>query len=87
MGTSRKEASGPTPNERLRELLWAPLAPYVANADRLFLCPDGFLGTLPFETLQAEDGSFLIEQHAFVYVQEATSLVELAQLPQFAETG
>jgi CHAT domain-containing protein len=74
--TAGTKSTGPTPNDRLRELLWAPLEKHLSGAERLFVCPDGFLGTLPFEVLQAEDGSFLIEKHAFVYLQDAVSLVE-----------
>jgi len=33
----------------------------------VFLSGDGFLGGLPFETLRDEDGSYLIERHAFAY--------------------
>ena len=72
------DPSGPTAkNDRLRALLWEPLAEAVGDARMVFLSGDSFLGTLPFETLRREDGSFLIEHHAFAYLSDMQSLVDL----------
>ncbi len=65
-----------TPVFRLRELLWDPLREAIGDAELVILSPDTFLGTLPFETLQEKDGSFLIEHHSFVYLQDLMSLLE-----------
>ena len=64
-------------NDRLRERLWDPLAEALAGAHMVLLSPDSFLGTLPFETIQLEDGSYLLERHAFVYLADLGSLPEL----------
>ena len=58
----------------LRSILWDPLAPRLEGADALFVSPDGFLGTLPWEALPLEDGRFAIERCAFVYLQDLASL-------------
>jgi len=63
---------------RLRGLLWDPLREAIGAASLVFVSPDTFLGTLPFETLQLEDGTFLVERHGFVYLQDMTSLPRLA---------
>lgn len=63
---------------RIRKLLWDPLRDHVGNAELVFVSPDLFLATLPFEVVQEADGSFLIEKHGFVYTQDAQSLVRRA---------
>ncbi len=60
--------------EELRRLLWDPLAPHLEGVDTLFVSPDGALGTLPFETIEREDGTFLVEHLAFVYLADVTSI-------------
>lgn len=72
------DAAGPSANDRLRALLWEPLLPHVGAASNVFISPDSFLGTLPFEVLQEDNGKFLIESRAFVYLQDMTSLVRIA---------
>jgi hypothetical protein len=66
-------------NDRLRELLWDPIAPRLADASIVFVSPDTFLGTLPLEILQFEDGRYLLEQLAFVYFQDVTALHRIAK--------
>ncbi|MEM7165157.1 MAG: CHAT domain-containing tetratricopeptide repeat protein [Planctomycetota bacterium] len=61
----------------LHTLLWQPLAGHVGDAQRLFVCPDSFLATLPFEVLHDGDGRYLIERHGFVYLQDSASLLRL----------
>ena len=61
----------------LRELLWDPLRQAVGDARVVFLSGDGFLGGLPFEILQDEDGSYLIERHAFAYEGDLTGLTDV----------
>ena len=69
-----------SPSEDLGALLWAPLAPSLEGATRIFLCPDAELATLPFETLPGEGKDrYLIEHYSFVYVQSAHQLVEERQ--------
>ena len=75
----KEKQPGPTPTDQLRKLLWDPLRESVADAELIFVSPDVFLATLPFETLQEKDGSFLIEKHSFVYLQDARSLARMEQ--------
>lgn len=62
---------------RLRRLIWDPLADRVGAAQTVFVVPDGLIGALPFEALPLVDKSYLIEHHAFVYLQSAGSLATL----------
>ena len=55
--------------------------------EQIFIVPDRFLGTLPFETLMAEDGKYLIEKHAFVYLGDATALVRFGERSRLAEAS
>jgi len=61
--------------ERLRRLLWEPLERELAGVNRVFVRPDSYLGTLPFEVIPIEAGRFLIEEKAFVYVQTPSELL------------
>lgn len=65
----------------LRELLWDGIAPYLEGIDTVFISPDGVLGTLPFETLLMEDGSYAIERHSFVYLTDVSSLTRRSPEP------
>lgn len=80
------ESAGPegTPATavRLREALWDPIAESVEGTQRILVSPDGFLGTLPFETVQLEDGTYLIEKHAFVYLQDLSDIPETSDEPR-----
>ena len=62
---------------QLFKLLWEPLADAVGDASSVVVSADSFLGTLPFETLVREDGSFLVEHHAFIYLADLASLPTL----------
>ncbi|MBK8974353.1 MAG: CHAT domain-containing protein [Planctomycetes bacterium] len=69
-------------NDRLRRLLWEPLAPRLAGIDTVFVAPDTFLARLPLEVLADAQGRYLVESHAFVYTSDARSLVDqLASAP------
>ncbi len=65
----------------LRRLLWDPLKEHLDGVETLFISPDQFLGTLPFEVLQEDDGSYLLEHQAFVYLQNASALAEMSASP------
>jgi len=58
----------------LRTMLWDPIAPHLEDVETLFVSADGFLGTLPLEVLQPEDGGYLLERFAFVYIQDVAAL-------------
>ena len=75
---SDRPAGTPPAGVRLRAMLWDPIEKALGGAKTVFVSPDRFLGTLPLEVLQRADGSYLLEHHAFVYLQDMTSLVGLA---------
>ncbi|MCP3914633.1 MAG: CHAT domain-containing protein [bacterium] len=56
------------------EAIWARLEPHVAGRPNVILSPDGFLGSLPFEVLSGDGERFLVEDHAFVYVQDLSAM-------------
>ncbi len=64
---------------RLIELVWAPVKTSIGDARQVFISPDRFLGALPFETLLQDGGTYLIEQHSFVYLVDAASLSATAR--------
>jgi CHAT domain-containing protein/tetratricopeptide (TPR) repeat protein len=66
--------------DRLRELLWEPLAPLVAGATTLIVAPEGALATLPFETLRVGEGRFLIEDFGVVTLSDV-GLIARAEGP------
>ncbi len=70
-----KRISLPMSNDRVRSLLWDPIAEHVGDAETVFLSPDSFVGHLPFEILARNGSHYLIEDHAFVYLRDAASLV------------
>ncbi len=77
--TSARRSSTESESERespLRKILWAPLLPHLKGIQRVFICPDEEIATLPFETLPGkEPGSYLIEEFGFVYLQGALDLL------------
>lgn len=77
----RSLSSGVTTEAELAKLLWKPLEAVVEEAELVFLCLDGFLGRLPFEILQPSKDEFLLERHAFVYLDSMAQLVTIAATP------
>ncbi len=71
-----EERSGRAVNAELRALVWDPLTPHLDDVETVFVSTDGVLGTLPYETLADESGTFLVEQFAFVYPTDVASMVE-----------
>lgn len=71
------QGAGPEddPGAELRALLWDPIALHLEGIKTVFVSPDGALGTLPFEVLPLADGSFAVENLAFVYAQDASTLL------------
>jgi CHAT domain-containing protein len=76
-----------TEEDSVRKLLWDPIRAEIEGAKLIFVSPDGALGTLPFETLGLKDGSFLIEHHAFVYLQDIASLATMPENRPIAKPG
>jgi CHAT domain-containing protein/tetratricopeptide (TPR) repeat protein len=79
-GAAPAAAPGPpgAPAERLRRLVWDPLAGSLKDVTRVYLCLDGALATLPFEIVVDADGRFLVESREFVRIEEAGALVRAA---------
>jgi len=65
----------------LRQRLWDPIAPLVGDARRVFVSTTEFLGSVPLEVLQRDDGSFLVEHHAFVHLADALQLLDMDEAP------
>jgi len=67
-------ATGANSSSHLFNLLWKPLQEVVADAGKVFISPDGFLGELPFGVLALPDQSYLLEKHQFVYLSDPSGL-------------
>jgi CHAT domain-containing protein len=59
----------------LRRAVFDPLASALAGRNRLFLCPDGDLTRLPFETLPTGDGRRLIDDYQISYLGTGRDLL------------
>ena len=75
-----------TANDRLHDVLIAPVAAALENATSVMLAPDGALQQLPFATLRSPaTGRFLIEDRALAYTPSASFLaIGLAGRPRAA---
>jgi CHAT domain-containing protein/tetratricopeptide (TPR) repeat protein len=62
-------------DEDLRRRVWEPLAQALpAEAQRLFVVPDGELALLPFEAIRLADGRYLIEHLRLSYLSNGRDL-------------
>jgi len=73
-GLSMEDA--PDFNAKLYEKIWKPLKEDLTGREQILLCPDGFLGKLPFAVLQDEEGTYLLERHDFIYLEDPTAHVK-----------
>jgi len=64
-------------NAPLFEAIWAPIMEDVKGFKKVLLCPDGFLGKLPFAVLQNEKGQYLLEDFDFIYLEDPTAHVKV----------
>lgn len=60
------------PASKLQQVLWQPLSALIGDARHVYICPDSFLGKLPFGVIAQSNGQYLIEKHRFVYQSDAT---------------
>jgi CHAT domain-containing protein/tetratricopeptide (TPR) repeat protein len=74
IAASRDSHSASRDGEKLRSLLWEPIAAKLDGVRRVFVRMDGFLGTLPLEVVPIEGGRYLVEDKSFVYVQSPSDL-------------
>jgi CHAT domain-containing protein len=54
--------------DRIRTLVWDPIAAVGGACERVFISPDGALSMVSFATLTAKDGPYLIDRYAFHYL-------------------
>jgi len=60
----------------LRQLIWDPLVPHLAGAERVFVVPDGPLNTVNLASLPLGEDAYLIEQDLLIhYVANEQDLV------------
>ena len=62
----------------LYEMLWAPVAAYVAGHDMVFIAPDGGLSLVSYAGLIDGEGRYLADDLAIHYLSSARDLVRLA---------
>ena len=65
--------------QTLYQMVFAPLKGRLANADRLFLSPDGNLNLIPFETLSDHTGRFLIQDFTINYLSAGRNALAFGQ--------
>lgn len=61
----------------LLERVWTPLVPALEGRQRILLVPDGALHALPFAALEGVDGRFLVRDHTFGVLTDASALLEV----------
>src|SRR5439155_26486713 len=72
--------------QRLRELVYVPLAKHLTNVSHLIICPDGQLNRLPFELLPVGN-KFLLEEKTISYVTSAREIARLAAAQSKPKSG
>ncbi len=68
---SRVDARGAVVTGRV----WRPLAPFIGDAERVWIVPDGAIATLPFAALPLGGGVYGVEAHAFATLPDAQTLL------------
>lgn len=63
---------------KLRSAVFDPIRHYL-NSTHVIFAPDGLLNLVPFETLQEEDGSYLIDHFFFTYLPVGRDVVKLVK--------
>ncbi len=62
----------PARGERLRGLVWDPIAPHLEGVETVFFSPDGILAVVSMGALRDRAGRFLVEDRGFVYLTDPT---------------
>ncbi|HEX3702931.1 MAG TPA: CHAT domain-containing tetratricopeptide repeat protein [Vicinamibacterales bacterium] len=65
----------------LAVLVMQPLRPWIGNATRLLVSPDGELNLVPFDALVDDRGGYLIERYATSYLSSGRDLLRM-QVPR-----
>ena len=76
-----------SPARTLGELLLAPVADVLANADRVLILPDGPLWALPFQALPVDEDTYLCDMIPVHYAPSGTVFVESRRLREDATKG
>jgi CHAT domain-containing protein/Tfp pilus assembly protein PilF len=64
--------------------VFAPIAPTLGGATRVFISPDGLLNLVPFAALAEDNGRYRIERYAFTYVTSGRDLLRVGSPTQSA---
>jgi CHAT domain-containing protein/tetratricopeptide (TPR) repeat protein len=70
-------------SQKLYDLIWQPLLPYLADKKQVYLIPDGILHLLPFKALIDKQGHYLAENYQITLLSSARDIV----LPPVSKTG
>lgn len=83
----RATSSGPDPatirarGRELRRLLWDPVAPFLGDAPRVFVVPDGAIHLVNLSALPTDDGRYLVEDDRLVHLLGAERDLSVAPDP------
>jgi len=69
----------------LRQLIWDPLIPHLAGAERVFVVPDGVLNTVNLASLPIREDEYLLEQDLLIHY--VANELDLVTLPDEVPTG
>jgi tetratricopeptide (TPR) repeat protein/CHAT domain-containing protein len=76
LATAHPAQTGETyPGRALRKAVFDPLLPALAGCERLILATDGDLSQVPFETLPAGEGRYLIDDYQLSYLSTGRDLL------------
>jgi CHAT domain-containing protein/tetratricopeptide (TPR) repeat protein len=75
-------AGDSTAGGRLRAAIVDPLLPYLGDARRLLLAPDGDLLRLPFDALPSPDGRVLADHFTISYLSTARDVLQWSSTPE-----
>lgn len=63
--------------EKLQQLIFQPLLPFLKSKTKLFISPDSQLNLIPFAALSDSQGRYLIENYTFNYLTSGRDLLRL----------
>lgn len=67
----RSSPSASVAGAALSRTIWDPVAPYLENADHVFIVPDGSLTLVPFAALTNREGRYLLEVGPIIHYLSA----------------
>lgn len=57
-------------SQALLERIWMPIEGALSGRTTLYISPDGAVSQLPFACVQRPDGSYLVEEYAFIHCED-----------------